>query len=106
SGGTVMDPLSILLGLGLGTGAAAAARGLREYRSEPADPADLLNWAYLVDPGVILLKDGSFLAGWSYRGPDMAAATAEELDLLSARINDALLPFTDRWMLHVDAVRK
>lgn len=101
-----MDPLSALLGLGLGAGASAGARALREYRSEPADPADLLNWAYLVDPGVILMKDGSFLAGWRYRGPDMAAATEEELDLLSRHVNDALLPLTDRWMLHADAVRK
>jgi type IV secretion system protein VirB4 len=101
-----MDLFSALLGVGLGAGAPAAARVLREYRSEPADPADILNWAYLVDPGVILMKDGSFLAGWRYRGPDTAAATGEELDLLSAHVNDALLPFTDRWMLHVDAVRK
>ena len=101
-----MDPFSALLGVGLGAGASAAGRVLREYRSEPADPADILNWAYLVDPGVILMKDGSFLAGWRYRGPDTAAATGEDLDLLSAHLNDALLPFTDRWMLHVDAVRK
>ena len=101
-----MDLFSTLLGAGLGAGASAAARALREYRSEPADPADILNWAYLVDPGVILMKDGSFLTGWRYSGPDMSAATEEELDLLSAHMNDALLPFTDRWMLHVDAVRK
>jgi len=79
-----MELFSTLLGLGLGVGASAGARTLREYRNEAADPADLLNWAYLVDPGVILMKDGSFLAGWRYRGPDMAAATQEELDLRSA----------------------
>jgi len=101
-----MDLLSTALGIGVGAGALASARVLREYRNDPADPADLLNWAYLVDPGVILMKDGSFLAGWRYRGPDTSAATEEDLDLLSAHINDALLPFTDRWMLHVDAVRK
>ncbi|MGH7448625.1 MAG: hypothetical protein ACRELT_13735, partial [Longimicrobiales bacterium] len=101
-----MEVLSTAVGIGLGVGVSAGARVLREYRSSPADPADLLNWGYLVDPGVILMKDGSFLAGWRYRGPDMAAATEEELDLLSAHVNDALLPFTDRWMLHIDAVRK
>ena len=101
-----MDALSIALGIGLGASASVGARALREYRNDPVDPADLLNWAYLVDTGVLLLKDGSFLAGWRYRGPDMASATDQELALLSAHINDSLLPFTDRWMLHVDAVRK
>ena len=32
-------------------------------------------------------KDGSFLAGWSYTGPDLDAATAEELALLSQHFN-------------------
>jgi type IV secretion system protein TrbE len=31
---------------------------------------DLLNYAALIDPGIILLKDGSLLAGWRYSGPD------------------------------------
>jgi type IV secretion system protein TrbE len=100
-----MEPLSILLATSLGLGVTATANALREYRSEPADPADLLNWAFLVEPGIVLMKDGSFLAGWRYRGPDTSAATNEELNLLSRRINDALLPLSDGWMLHVDAVR-
>lgn len=96
----------MLFGTGLGLGASAAANALRAHRSEPADPADILNWAFLVDPGVVLMKDGSFLAGWRYRGPDTSAATNDELNLLSRRINDALLPLADGWMLHIDAVRR
>ena len=53
-----MELFSTLLGVGLGAGASAGARTLREYRNEAADPADLLNWAYLVDPGVILERPG------------------------------------------------
>jgi type IV secretion/conjugal transfer VirB4 family ATPase len=101
-----MELLSMLFGTGLGLGASAAANAVREHRSEPADPADILNWAFLVDPGVVLMKDGSFLAGWRYRGPDTSAATNEELNLLSRRINDALLPLADGWMLHIDAMRR
>lgn len=96
----------MLLGTGLGLGASVAASALREHRSEPADTADLLGWGFLVDPGVVLMRDGSFLAGWRYRGSDASASTNEELDHLSRRINDALLPFADGWMLHVDAVRR
>lgn len=49
----------MLLGTGLGIGASSAAGFLREHRSEPADTADLLNWGFLVDRGVVLTKDGS-----------------------------------------------
>lgn len=101
-----MELLSTAIGVGLGIGASAAAGALREYRNEAVDPADVLGWAFLVAPGVILMKDGSFLAGWRYRGPDTSAATDEELNLLSRRINDALLPLGDGWMLHADAVRR
>ncbi|MGH7576572.1 MAG: hypothetical protein ACREM1_15780, partial [Longimicrobiales bacterium] len=101
-----MEPFSLLLGTVLGLGASVSATALREYRREPADTADLLGWGFLVDPGVVLMKDGSFLAGWKYRGPDASASTYENLEHLSCRINDALLPFGDAWMLHIDAVRR
>ncbi|CAN5262455.1 conjugal transfer protein TrbE [soil metagenome] len=102
----MIDPISLVLGAG---GALAAYKGLqstREHRSEPAGIADLLLWGFMVDDGTVLQKDGSFLAGWQYRGPDLNAATPEELDQLSRHINAALLPFADNWMFHVDAVRK
>src|SRR2546425_733821 len=60
----------------------------------------------MVDDGVVLQKDGSLLAGWRYHGPDLSAATPEELDALSRHVNDALLPFTDDCMFHVDAIRR
>lgn len=84
-------------------------RRLREHRTEPTGVADLLNWGFVVDdgpPAIILQKDGSLLAGWRYRGPDLAAATTEEMDGLSTHVNEALLPFTDNWMFHVDAIRR
>ena len=36
----------------------------------------------------------------------MNAATPLELNALSTHLNDALLPFGDDWMFHVDAVRR
>ena len=101
-----MDLVSLTLG---GLTACAAGRGLknlREHRSEPRGLADLLNWAFMVDHGVILQKDGSLLAGWKYRGPDVSAATTHELNALSRHLNDALLNFGDDWMFHVDAIRR
>ncbi len=78
---------------------------LREHRTEPAGLCDWLLWAYLVDEGVVLGKDGSLLAGWSYRGPDTTSATAEELDALSSHVSQALLPLGNGWMVHWNAVR-
>jgi type IV secretion/conjugal transfer VirB4 family ATPase len=101
-----MDLVSLTLG---GLTACAAGRGLRslrEHRSESRGLADLLNWAFMVDDGVILQKDGSLLAGWKYRGPDVSAATPHELNGLSRHLNDALLNFADDWVFHVDAVRR
>lgn len=101
-----LDPLSIGIG---GAAALCSAVGLarwREHRTVPTGVADLLNWAFLVDDGVVLQKDGSLLAGWRYRGPDLTAATAAELQQLSRHVNDALVPLTDTWMIHVDAFRR
>jgi type IV secretion system protein TrbE len=105
----VLDLITLSLGAGAGALASRGLASLREHRSQPAGVADLLNWGFLVDdgpPAVVLQKDGSMLAGWEYREPDLSAATAEELDALSAHVNDALLPFTDNWMFHVDAARR
>ena len=105
----MLDLLSLSVGAGAGALAARLLGRLREHRTEPAGVSDLLNWGFLVDegpPAVVLQKDGSLLAGWEYRGPDLSAATVEELDVLSGHVNDALLPFTDNWMFHVDAIRR
>lgn len=105
----MLDLLSVSVGVGAAALASRTLRGLSEYRTEPASVADLLNWGFLVEdgpPAIILQKDGSLLAGWQYRGPDLSAATSEQIDSLSAHVNEALLPFTDNWMFHVDAIRR
>ena len=101
-----MDLPSIALGVATGAAAAHSLAHLREHRTEPGGVADLLNWGFMVDDGVILQKDGSLVGGWTYHGPDLSAATATEMDTLSRHLNDALLPLGDDWMLHVDAIRR
>ncbi len=78
---------------------------LREYRRSAKGLADLVPWGVLVAPGVVLNKDGSFLAAWSYRGPDVESSTPTELRTLSAQLNRALISFASDWMVHVDAIR-
>lgn len=101
-----MELLTATLGLAAGAALPAVLSRLREHRVRPAGFADLLLYAYFLDEGVLLLKDGAFLCGWRYRGPDLASATPADLDLLSAHINAALLPLADGWMFHFDAVRR
>jgi type IV secretion system protein TrbE len=98
---------ALSLGLGWMGGALSWALlgRLREHRTEPAGLCDWLLWAYLVDEGVVLGKDGSLLTGWSYRGPDTSSATAEDLDALSSHVSQAMLPFGNGWMLSWQAVR-
>jgi type IV secretion/conjugal transfer VirB4 family ATPase len=55
---------------------------------------------------MILQTDGSLLAGFRYRGPDLDGATDQELTSLAWHVNDALLPFADDWMFHFDAIRR
>lgn len=87
----------------------AAMRGFDAIRVARARPRGLpgsLPWGYFVAPGIVQLKDGAFLTGFRFRGPDTASATNAELNALSAHVNRALYPFYDEWMFHFDAVRR
>src|SRR5579875_3567630 len=75
-----------------------------ENRREPRGLADLLLPYALVDDGILLQQDGSLLAGWSYRGPDMMSAAAAEMNALSARFN-SVLRLGGGWMVQCDAIR-
>ena len=79
-------------------------QALKEFRTVAYGMPDLLSWAALVDNGVILTKNGGFMAAWDYRGPDLDSATSDELRTMAARIN-AALKLGDGWVIHCDAVR-
>ena len=67
--------------------------------------ADLVPYAGLVDNGIILLKDGSLMAGWYFAGPDSESATDFERNDLSRQINTILSRLGSGWMIQVEAVR-
>ncbi|EWS66548.1 Pertussis toxin liberation protein C [Hydrogenophaga sp. T4] len=87
-------------------GAVNAELKLKKHRTKDAGLADLLNYAAVVDDGVIVGKNGSFLAGWIYAGDDNASSTDEQREMVSFRINQALAGLGSGWMVHVDAVRR
>jgi type IV secretory pathway VirB4 component len=76
------------------------------FAPKPKGLADLVSYAALVDEGVCLLKDGGFLAAWTYTGPDLESASHDELAVLSSQVNSALVRLGNGWMLHVDAIRR
>ena len=78
---------------------------LAEYRSKPQTFADLLPWAALVAPGVVLNKDGSFQRTARFRGPDLDSATPAELVAVSARLNTALRRLGSGWAVFAEAQR-
>ena len=54
---------------------------LKKYHSKDAGMADLLNYAAMVDDGVIVGKNGSFMASWLYQGDDNASSTDEQREM-------------------------
>ena len=79
---------------------------LKKHRSKEAGLADLLIYAAVVDDGVIVGKNGAFMAAWLYEGDDNASSTDEQRERVSLRINQALANRGSGWMIHVDAVRR
>ncbi|WP_265519142.1 conjugal transfer protein TrbE [Nitratireductor luteus] len=76
-----------------------------EYRNKADRLADLVPWAALIAPGVVLNKDGSFQRSFRFRGPDLESATEAELIGLCARANNALKRLGSGWALFFDAER-
>jgi len=77
-----------------------------EYRRRGKRLSDYLPWAGLIHPRVILNKDGSFLAAYRFRGPDLDSCSDHELIATRARMNNALKRLGSRWCLHVEAHRR
>jgi type IV secretion system protein VirB4 len=75
-----------------------------EHRRQARGLADLLLYDSLVEDGILLGQDGSLMAAWSFRGPDMDSSTHAEMQALSARLN-GILRLGATWMIHCDAIR-
>ncbi|MDL2406156.1 conjugal transfer protein TrbE [Rhizobium calliandrae] len=78
---------------------------LKRFRTSGPSFADLVPYAGLIDNGVLLLKDGSLMAGWYFAGPDSESATDQERNELSRQINAVLSRLGSGWMIQVEAVR-
>lgn len=77
----------------------------REHRKKHAGLADKLNYAYFVDEGIIVNKDGAFLTAFQYKGQDSSSSTGDALDSLTHMVNRFMLCLGDGWMIHVEPFR-
>ncbi len=78
----------------------------REHKRVHDALSDVLPWAALIAPEVVLNKDGSFLATIRYRGPDLDSSTEEERVVKVAHINNVLRRLGSGWALYAEAQRR
>ena len=78
---------------------------LRPFKSKAPGLNDLLDWAAVIDDGLVQNKSGLLLAGWWYAPPDVASSTADERNALCVRINAALARLGSGWCYWIDLNR-
>ena len=79
---------------------------MKDYRDRATGLADLLNYAAMVNDGIMLLKEGSLCAGWQYSGFDIYSLQESQLINLRLTINQAFGHLGNGWMLHADMIRR
>jgi type IV secretion system protein VirB4 len=78
---------------------------LKHFRDTHPGLADLLNYAALIDYGVVQGKDGSLCVGWFYRGQDSASSTDAEREWISEHVNRALSRLGSGWATWQEAIK-
>ena len=78
---------------------------LAEYK-EPSRLCHRLPWAIFIEKGIILNKVGSFQTTSGFRGPDLYSSTEEELDAISAQINNAFKRLGSGWSYFIESQRR
>lgn len=75
-------------------------------RTQVLATPDLLPYALLIEPGIILNKDASYMASFFYTAADEASMTAHDRNIANDRLNKALRRFGSGWVVHANAFRQ
>lgn len=67
--------------------------------------ADLLQYECILENGIILLKNGSLMACFSYEGADLSLLSSEEQDYMTKCISRAIADLGTGWTLNFDSIR-
>jgi len=65
----------------------------------------MIPWYALLEPNIVLCKDGSLLALFEYRAPDASNISHEEMLLLVEKTNEAVKTLSDGFTLYFDVNR-
>ena len=68
-----------------------------KWRKRPPALADYLTWGLMLEPSVILNKDGAFMSVVRYRGHDLESSTPGEILGLRAAAKNALRRLGSSW---------
>ena len=78
---------------------------LKRFQKTNDSLSELLVYASVIDDGIVLCKNGSMLAAWTYSAPDVASTSLAEIDKLSEDLNRLFVPLDKGFMIHIDALR-
>lgn len=78
---------------------------LRDYEANKERLSDWLPWAAIVAPGVVLQKDRIFQKTIAFRGPDLGSSSKKELQISTARLNNALKRLGSGWSIFSEEQR-
>lgn len=79
---------------------------IKEFRSNFKAYSDFLDYAAMIDNGVMLGKSGALTVAWWITGEDLGSASMAELQVLSERVNDILKRLNATgWMVNADLFR-
>lgn len=67
--------------------------------------SDYLQYLHKVRPNIVKLKNGAYLGGYLYRGPDKESASKENIESLIAHFNSAIKTLDEGWMIQQIAIR-
>lgn len=79
---------------------------ISEYQTSSHRLSDLLPWAALVAPGIVLNKDGAFQQSILFRPPDMQSSSEEIIQSVASQLNNAFKSLSAGWSIFVEASKK
>jgi len=79
--------------------------GFKKFLRKKSQLMDDRPYGRLIDPGIVVNKDGSMQVTFRYRGPDLDSATMEELGSITQRLNHAMLRMGSGWVVYAEAQR-
>ncbi|MDC9654350.1 transporter [Xanthomonas perforans] len=75
------------------------------FRSKAKGLPDIMQFAALVDSGIIRCKNGAVMAGFFFRGEDLDSVTINSLNTKSEKVNRAVMQMGSGWVSWIEACR-